>query len=339
MKSRRILVVWTGPETGTCAVLFKALRDVLARHHQVLSGPTGVVQGTKMRKRANLLACEVRRWPQIIKSEAIILHSYVALSLPTVLLAWVLRKRIIMVMWDTYPITVNGQRLGGRFRRLFDSIEQFAVKLATRVVIPTEDFAGFITHPDVRVMPLWPSLPLGQTVPRRQRSADQPVRLAFVGQAGLTRGLPEAILRLAKQAPTRFELHIFSPHPPEPEWSSLAPNVTVFGRGYLTRDVLLAALDDMDFGLISLHPGMGQPGFPSKTFDYLASGLPVIYTGRPLPAFEALIERTGVGIPLRDAEIQWDKVLQQMAVSMPEAVRAFAEETELTIEKLEQALF
>ena len=213
------------------------------------------------------------------------------------------------------------------------------MKLASRVVIPSEDFTHFVSHLGLRVMPLWPSLPLGLTKPRPQRVAGQPIRLAFVGQAGLTRGLPEAIKRLAQQAPTQFELHIFSQNPPEPEWSGLAPNVAVIGRGYLSRDALLAALDDMDFGLISLHPGMGQPGFPSKIFDYVAVGLPIVYTGRPLPAFEALIERTGVGISLRDVAIDWEAVSQRMTTAMPDSVRAFGAETELTIEKLERAFF
>ena len=75
IESRRILIVWTGPDSGTCAVLFKALRDVLAQHHHVRSGPTTVVSGTRMKKLANLLACELRRWPQIVKSDSIILHS------------------------------------------------------------------------------------------------------------------------------------------------------------------------------------------------------------------------------------------------------------------------
>lgn len=339
MTRRKILLVWSGPETGTSANLFKALGRVLAQRHDVREGPNDLIMGTKFWRRLHLIRRELRRWPQVLRTDTLLLHSYAALAFPSILLAWLLRKRIVIVHWDAYPITVNGNRLGGRGRAFFDRIEKFAVSLATRIVLPTEDFVAFVDHPDVRYLHLWPSLPIGKALARPIRDPSQPIRLAFVGQTNLTRGMPEAIRRLGAEAPQQFELHVFSPNPPDPDWPALAPNVAVTPRSYLARDELIAALAEMDFGLISLHPGMGQPGFPSKSFDYAAAGLPMIYTGRPLPAFEALLERTGIGVSLRSVPLDWPAVRARTAATMPEAVQAFARETELTPDKVDRALF
>ncbi len=339
MKRRKILVVWNGPESGTSARLFKALAKVLAERHEVRQAPNNIVQRNKFCSRLQIISRELRRWPQVMTTDTIILHSYAALAFPSVLLAWLMHKRIVVVHWDVYPITVNRNRLGGLARRLLDLIEVFTVRLATRVVLPTEDFTDFIDHSEVRYLPLWPSLPFIEATDRPVRDKLSPIRVAFVGQITLTRGIPQAILRLEAEGSQRFELHIFSPSLPNPEWLTLASNVVVVYRGYLAQHDLISALSEMDFGLISLHPGLDQPGFPSKVFDYAAAGLPVIYTGRSLPAYEALLRRTGIGVSLRSEPFDWQELRFRIAATIPEAVRSFITETELTADKVERAFF
>jgi hypothetical protein len=339
VKQHKILVIWSGPSNGTSANLFKELVKGLQTRHIVHTAPNGTVPGSRAKKILNHILCDLRRWPKVFSSDTVILHSYSALSLPTVLLARLLNRRIVVIQWDTYPITVDGKTLGGFYRKTFDRLELFLVGISTRIVIPSEDFRAFVRHHDMSVMPLWPSVPLGRVSVRAVPAEGQQIRLAFVGQAGLTRGLPQAVARLGRETSARLELHIFSPKPPEEGLSDIAPNVRVVPRGYLGRSELLSALEEMDFGLISLHPGMGQPGFPSKTFDYVAAGLPVVYTGRPLPAFAALLERTGVGFALGGAAVDWPTTLQKTKSSMPEAVRAFAAETELNPETLDRVIF
>jgi hypothetical protein len=336
---QKILIIWSGPDSGTSANLFKSLTEVLAEHHKVVIGPNGTILGSRFKKILYHIFCDLRRWPKIVSSDIIILHSYAALSLPSVLLAWALRLEIVIVMWDAYPITLDGKPLDGLFRKAMNRLENFIISLSTRLIIPSMDFAPFVKHTDVRVLPLWPSVPLGRVAKRTHHQSGQPIRLAFVGQAVLTRGLPHAIARLGEHSQVQFELHIFSPRPPEGDVHAIAPNVRVVVRNYLPREDLIAALDQMDFGLISLHPGMGQPGFPSKVFDCVAAGLPVLYTGRALPAFEALLERTGVGFVLTNEYVDWEATAQASRSAMPEAVKAFLEETELTFEKLERAIF
>jgi hypothetical protein len=339
MSALNIVLVWNGPPTGTSANLFKALGSFLAERHKVVEAPNDVFPASWVGKRWHMIRRDVKRWPEIMKCDVVLLHSYVALAFPSILLAWVLRKRIVIVHWDVYPITVNGARLGGRGRALFDWLERLAVRFASRVVLPSEDYLPFVRHRDIRILPLWPSLPIEPASAQPVRAKGDPIRFAFVGQAHRTRGLPEAILRLGREAPTKFEVHIFSPDPIDPAWAELSPNVAVTGHAYRARKALLRELRDMDFGLISLHPGLGQPGFPSKVFDYVAAGLPVVYIGRPLHAFEQLLLRTGVGFVLGEASADWFDLRNAAHRRIPAAVLAFRAETDLTHAAIEQAFF
>jgi hypothetical protein len=73
-------------------------------------------------------------------------------------------------------------------------------------------------------------------------------------------------------------------------------------HGHLSRVDLQAALRRMHFGMISISPLLYQPGFPSKTFDYLAAGLPILYLGRPLPYFTKPLSDAGLCIALDGAD-------------------------------------
>lgn len=337
--NRRVLIICNSSETGTFFNLLSTLRDALAVNNSAGIVVQKELDGNRIARLGRLIAREIQRIPKLLWCDTVVFHSVVWVQFPSIILSYVLRRRIVLIHWDVYPVTIYGKSLSGSSGKLYERLEWFLSRISTRIVIPSEDFVAFFRHPDLRIMPLWPSVSLGRLSGRAVPTEGQPIRLAFVGQAGLTRGLPQAVARLGRETLARFELHIFSPKPPEEGLSDIAPNMRVVPRGHLGRSELLAALDEMDFGLISLHPGMGQPGFPSKTFDYVAAGLPVIYTGRPLPAFAALLERTGVGFVLGEASIDWAATLQKTRLGMPEAVRAFAAETELDPETLDRVFF
>lgn len=337
--NRQVLIICNSSETGTFFNLLTTLKETLAVNNSVEFLFQKDLGGSRIVRLARLIAREVKRIPKLLWCDTVVFHSVVWVQFPSVILSYLLRRRIIVIHWDVYPITIDGKPLSGSSQKLFDRLEHFLVGIATRVVIPSEDFVPFVRHPDLRVVPLWPSVPLGRMTEHSPHTRGRPIRLAFVGQAGLTRGLPQAVARLGCETSATFELHIFSPKSPETVLSTIAPNVLVVLRGYLGRSELLAALGEMDLGLISLHPRMGQPGFPSKTFDYVAAGLPVIYTGRPLPAFSALLDRTGVGFTLSDAEIDWRTTMERSRSGMADAVRAFAAETELNADTLDRVIF
>ena len=94
-------------------------------------------------------------------------------------------------------------------------------------------------------------------------------------------------------------------------------------------------LRHMHFGLISLNPKLDQPGFPSKTFDYMAAGLPVLYFGRPLPSFTQAMERCGVGLDITTmTEINMYQLYQQMISGLEPGRDAWTAHTRLDEKRL-----
>ena len=337
--TRSILIVWNGPPNGTSANLFQVLGNFLAERFDVYESSNSVVEGGPTAKFANFIKCNVQRIGKLLRSDILVVHSYSALSLPTMVLARGLNRKVIVMHWDVYPTSIDGKRLRGGFRRVVDWIEWIATRLATTVVVPTDDFRPFVHHRNIVVIPLWPSTPnIPPDTCIAQREPEESIRIAFTGQDGPTRGLADAFETLAEHGDTQFEVHIFGSSSSISDRYKPAPNMRLIDRGKLDRGRLLSELRSMDFGLISLNPRLDQPGFPSKVFDYVAADLPVIYFGRPLSAFVALLERTGVGMKLGQQPLDWVMLRKEFRARWACAKPAFEAETRLEWSKVEKIL-
>lgn len=303
-KEEKVLLVWNGSIEGTSGQLFRALSDFLGERHSIKISNNKVCNGGFLRKLYTNILSNIGRIRSIFWCTTIIVHSYAALSLPSIMLAWLIQRKIVVFHWDIYPVICSGKRLGGRKRQIFDWLEGLTCRFATSVVIPSQDFRPFVDHQKVIVIPLWPSdSNLTDTTTYKRVKVSHSIKVVFTGQFGLTRGLREAILLLGTAFDTQVELHIFGPSPPQDELKVLSPNVSVTFRGHESPSTLQNKIRNFDFGLVSLNPSMETPGFPSKVFEYVKADLPVIYTGPALPAFEELLTSTGVGVTLRDTEV------------------------------------
>lgn len=337
--TKTVLIIWNGPPTGTSANLFRALSVFLAERFDVLESANTLTDGGPLAKLAHHIRCNARRLGALRRCDTVVVHSYAALSLPTVILARLLNRKVIVMHWDVYPTSIDGKRLGGRLRRLFDKIEWLTTRIATTIVIPSEDFRPFVHHRNLVVMPLWPSLPLGQSPARAARPPSAgPIRLAFAGQAGPTRGLADTFNALAAHRDTQFEVHLFGVAAVPYDQLKPAPNLRVIARGRVDREQLTAEFDAMDFGLISLNPHLDQPGFPSKVFDYVAADLPVVYFGRTLEAFVSLLERTGVGVRIEPTPVDWTMLRSDATARWARAKSSFEAETRLEWSRIEKIL-
>lgn len=337
--TKTVLIIWNGPPTGTSANLFRALSAFLAKRFEVLESANTLKDGGPLTKLANHIQCNARHLGALRRCDTVVVHSYAALSFPTIVMARLLTRKVIVIHWDVYPTSIDAKRVGGRLRRIFDKIEWLTTRIATTIVIPSEDFRPFITHRNLVVMPLWPSLPLDQSPARTARSLSAgPIRLAFAGQTGPTRGLADTFNVLAAHRDTQFEVHLFGVATVSDDHLKLAPNLRVIARGRLDREQLATEFSAMDFGLISLNPHLDQPGFPSKVFDYVAADLPVVYFGRPLNAFVSLLERTGVGVRIERKPVDWAVLRSDAAARWSQAKLAFEAETRLEWSRIEKIL-
>lgn len=326
------LIVWSGADTGTSANLFKALEKALSQHIKTVTSSNPLIKGNPLAKLLVNVRANIARIPLILRSDCLIVHSYASLSFISIIAARLARKRVYVFNWDVYPTTINGVGASGFFRKLADKIEPMAVKLATHVVIPTSDFLPFVAHSNLAEMSLWPSI---EQRPFKGPQGTNVLKVAFAGQIHRTRGLPEAISAISAISRHRVEFHIFSSGQKltDEETAGLQHSDLIY-YDYMPRESLQEKLGEMNFGLISLHPKFDQPGYPSKVFDYIAANLPVLYFGRPLPAFTKVIEDAGVGSVVGRSEADLASEYERIIQDWPQHRDAYISMVSLSEQKL-----
>lgn len=228
-------------------------------------------------------------------SDALAVHSPLGFSFGAILLAKLLGRPVTAFVWDLYPVKICGRRYNRRVRRLIvDLIERLALRISDNLIVQTSDFLSSPILARALVIPFWyiPPHPVARAT--RKPDAAGPLRFAFAGQINQTRGLTETVVSLDAMLNGPAFLHIYSRDPFEPPAG--LRNLTVSQCGHLSKEQLARSLADDDIGLVSLHPGFDGPGFPSKSLDYLAAGLPIAYFGPALPQYTRLLEETDCGI-------------------------------------------
>lgn len=246
-------------------------------------------------------------WKEAIKafstSDVIIFHSPLVLSAPLVLLARILGRRIVSLVWDVYPVRLSGKRYDGRaVRRVADRLERLCLSISHVILVPSPDFLKEPSLARAAFLPMWTSSERAVcgsgAKPALPNAVDGTrLQILFAGQVNQTRDLEGAIKKLTEglQVPFVLKIASFSEVP-----AKLRSHPSVNFVGGLTSAELQKLSAECHFGLISLSPQLDGAGFPSKTFDYLAFGLPILYFGPRLEYFIGLIEATGVGVDITD---------------------------------------
>lgn len=272
---------------------------------------------------------------QIWRCDLLIVHSPLIFSALHIMISRILRRPVVGLIWDKYPVTLNKVRFDKSLRRrILDLIENSALKMCSHVIVPSSDFLAAKSLKHAIVLPFWTPIRYEARREATSRVGDRP-KILFAGQINRTRDLVSAFAHLTSLLGNRFELLVASSDPLPP---SLEARENITYLGFLERAALFATMKSCDFGLVSLSPGFDGPGFPSKTFAYLSAGLPCIYYGKPLPHYTSALQDSGVGFdigpscqPLSD----WSPPNEHMS----EAVRRFSQQFELNSEQLITQLY
>ncbi|HDY7843643.1 TPA: hypothetical protein RQK40_001727 [Vibrio vulnificus] len=224
-----------------------------------------------------------------------------------VFFAKLLRKRVFLFYWDFYPVTLNGKRFDKSLRRrIFDWIEGIALTMCDSIVIPSNDFSCYLSDMSFKYINFWPK---PTYVGQKNTTKDLTIKdltistkpdvmtIVFSGSINDTRGLLECYRFLKAHVIEEFQLIIASQ-------TALPKNLEGLENLIYLGDVdnveLSALLSFADFGLVSLSKKFDGPAFPSKTFDYLKFGLPILYFGPKYIHYTSVLLDSGVGIELED---------------------------------------
>jgi hypothetical protein len=299
MKRKKILLITLGRKGDTSHNMFVALGDFLLKKYECRRTLISLSRGSAGRNILALLGYSIGGLKDVLWADTVVVHVAAAPSILLVAAARVLMRKVVIFQWDVYPTTIGGVRHKDRLpHRILYKAEGVCLALANLIVIPSEDFRDYVDGRKLAVMPLWPQsgLRLDPIIPKPIE--DNTIRIAFAGQVNELRGLAECVAHLESSSSDPIVLNIFSASALPRDFFDTLSSVRVQHHGMLPREELQQRLAGMHFGLVSLNPLMDQPGFPSKTFDYLASGLPILYFGRPLPAYTSIIEKFSIGVDI-----------------------------------------
>lgn len=143
--------------------------------------------------------------------------------------------------------------------------------------------------------------------------SDRQNRIAYVGALTLVRGLNEMISAVDGLPDTYCAELVLagSFHPPSLQAEAVFATRSARYLGYLERSSIAQILAQSKIGLVVLHPVQKYlEAYPTKMFEYMAVGLPVVVSD--FPSWSAIVHETGCGFvvdPLNpDAireRIQW----------------------------------
>lgn len=236
----------------------------------------------------------------IKRSRVVVVPSPLVSILPIAIASHLAGAQVWAFVWDVYPVVIGGKRFDTRITRyIADIAENTALKLCNRVFVPSADFLKEPRLSHATVMKLWPRFAENVCVRGQNRVKTGILRFLFAGQLNTTRGIRDAFAQLSKKTACDFKLVIASHHA-LPDDIAKHPNVVALGS--CSKSELKKHYATVDFGLVSLAQDFEGPGFPSKTLDYVAQGLPVIYFGPPLKSYLEILESSETGIDLKSVE-------------------------------------
>ncbi len=317
---RRIALISSASPGGNEWRIVRNLHRVLQRTQSVQLVDAAFSK-TSLRESVTAFFTQIRT---ASSADIVVIHSPFISNFPAAIMAWLLRRRLIAFIWDSYPSLIAGKLFDRRpVRRLYDLVEILVLRLVSRKIVQTSDFFIDKNFIGAEVIPFWTGLDEPSSAPVAVRAAGAPMSIVFAGHIDETRGVAQALHHLDRILQGRAEVHLFSRDSAKDLLAPKYRNITVRHHGFLPRSELSARMERFDFGLIALHPELDVPGFPSKTLDYLSASLPVLYCGRPLPAFTDILEKSGAGVVISDLSTLNLAQLARRFNDMVEARRSF----------------
>lgn len=208
-----------------------------------------------------------------------------------------LRKRrnfeLNILVHDVFPENTvpAGLHVPGIIYRLAKSLFNKAYSRADRLIALGRDMAEVLRaktggRVEIDIVENWADTDIVTPVP----FPEGPVKLEYAGNIGRVQGLDQ----LVSELPSDLELHFYGTGALEDALKALGkPNVHFHGPYFRSqqRDVLGAC----HAAVVSLSDGMYGLGVPSKAYNILAAGRPIVYFGPADGEIGRMVREEGVG--------------------------------------------
>jgi hypothetical protein len=151
--------------------------------------------------------------------------------------------------------------------------------------------------PEISIVPNW-SNPEKFSVLSRKRHTEDRIIIQYAGNIGRVQGIIEVLDAFRLSNNSRLSLKIRGT-------GTLYKNIEDYIKKFKLDNVLLSGsyarteeceiLTNCDIGLVSLSDGMYGLGVPSKSYQLLSAGKPILYIGEPKTEISQLVSDNGIG--------------------------------------------
>ena len=238
-----------------------------------------------------------------LRERADVYHFHDPELIPVGLLLRVMGKKVVYDVHEDLPRQILSKHwIPSMFRGLVSKTaaitEWIAAKFMSGIVAATPAIAKrFPLHKTVVVQnfPLLSEFDDADGIPYQER----PMQIAYIGGITSIRGAEEMV-RAMEYLPLRLEARlilagVFSPPELQGKVSSLPGWKHVEYLGWQDRSGVYRVLASARVGVHVVHPiDNYKEGYPTKVFEYMAAGVPVVVSDFPL--FREIVERTGAGL-------------------------------------------
>jgi hypothetical protein len=241
-----------------------------------------------------------------------------------IIIAYARGCKLYAFIWDFYPVRIDGKYYKfGIKRYLKDRIENLLLFYIDKLIIPSRDFEIFYPSAVKLILPFWPKIDIlnFKNLNSCINKSSGMIKIVFAGQVNETRGLAYSISLLKEKIVGPFVIYIASPTGDLEK--HVFPDESVVILGELNNSELIELYRQCNFGLVSLSVGFNGPAFPSKTFDYLSAGLPIIYSGPYLEDYLSMIIGSGVGVDISSLITIDEKLFDILVYDFPKKIKKF----------------
>lgn len=223
-----------------------------------------------------------------------------------------------ILVHDVFPENTRPAGLKLPMYSLFKHIFDKAYTKADQLIVIGRDMADVLeqkvgkgSSPKITIIENWADIDNIKPQPFPEGK----VILEYAGNIGRVQGLDKVMDML----PEDVELHLYGTGAMEEKFKERKQK-NIFFHGPYFRSQQNEVLAACDIALVTLQEGMLGLGVPSKTYNILASGRPILFFGPKNSEIDLLVRENGIGY------CEWPEKWDKMALAeMGKRARALAE--------------